>query len=155
MDTEAQCDVLAKIALIPCAAAHCLQVKTSSKTSGSTWCQVCDRKRTSRTDGAKSTWNLLAPEEEYEEIIAALSAIVEDSTFRRSRKPRVFAAQAMHRIINHLDNENYLHLGTSSFGPWLMRSLQSSVRELRIASAYSSGAPFLSNQKANSYIAKL
>jgi serine/threonine-protein kinase ATR len=81
-------------------------------------------------------WNEIVPREEYAEAIAVLCAIVNDPEFRRSRKPRILAAQAMHRIINHLSDAGFLALGTSPFGPWLMRSLQSSVRELRLAAAY-------------------
>jgi serine/threonine-protein kinase ATR len=64
-----------------------------------------------------------------------LSALVEDSDFRRTRKQRVLAAHAIRRVINHLSDGDFLSLGSGALAPWLMRSLQSSIREVRIASA--------------------
>ncbi|KAM5379618.1 hypothetical protein ACJZ2D_003812 [Fusarium nematophilum] len=50
-----------------------------------------------------------------------------------SRRPRVAAMMAMRRLILHSDDAELLNLETSTLGQWCLQSLNSSVRELRIA----------------------
>lgn len=99
-------------------------------------CRVCDRPPAQPLPENTPAWNDVIPLDEYAEAVFVLHALVEDSGFRRSKGPRILAAHAMRRMINHLSDGDFLALGSSSFGPWLMRSLQSSVRELRVAAAY-------------------
>jgi serine/threonine-protein kinase ATR len=136
LDTLQQCQLLTTIGLLPCAATRCLDAHVySSDAEHQTGCCICDQRMGRNLVAPTITWNDIVPREEYEEILVFLSALVEDSNFRRTRKPRVLATHAIRRIINHLSDSDFLALGAGALAPWLMRSLQSSVRELRIASA--------------------
>ncbi|KAF4435407.1 putative UVSB PI-3 kinase [Fusarium austroafricanum] len=50
-----------------------------------------------------------------------------------SRRPRVAAMMALRRVILHCEDTELLNLETSRLGQWCLQSLNSSVRELRIA----------------------
>jgi serine/threonine-protein kinase ATR len=132
---ESQYEVLTWISYLPCAATRSLTERNKPSSQPQPWCKTCDSPSFQRESGPPVFWNEVVPREEYTEIITLLSTIVEDTDVRRSRKPRILAARAMQRVVNHLSDEDFLALGTNPFGAWLMRSLQSSVRELRIASA--------------------
>ncbi|KAI3397802.1 hypothetical protein diail_10335 [Diaporthe ilicicola] len=54
-------------------------------------------------------------------------------TFKESRRPRVVAMIALRRIIVHSKSPDMLDLETSAIGQWCLSTLQSSLRELRIA----------------------
>lgn len=55
------------------------------------------------------------------------------SCFLESRRPRVVAMVALRRIILHSRDADVLDLEKSALGQWCLQSLQSSLRELRIA----------------------
>jgi serine/threonine-protein kinase ATR len=125
--------ILTSIGRLPCVAAECLQASHSMNDKDR--CRTCDsilweeRHRSKpfkvEEDGAKLCQRLLA----------YLSLCIEDVHLRRSRSFRVAAANAIRRISNHLDDSECLMLSWKGLGSWLLRSLQSSVRELRISSA--------------------
>ncbi|KAJ4018241.1 serine/threonine-protein kinase M1 [Fusarium irregulare] len=50
-----------------------------------------------------------------------------------SRRPRVAAMMALRKVILHCDDTELLNLETSGLGQWCLQSLNSSMRELRIA----------------------
>jgi serine/threonine-protein kinase ATR len=137
MDIDQQCHLLDTICLLPCAATRNLDFEgVTIDAEYRRRCRICDRRSYRDVGATSTTWNEVVPCEEYQEILLFLSALVEDPSFRRTRKPRVLAAHAIRRVIRHLSDGDYLSLGAGVLAPWLMRSLQSSVRELRIASAY-------------------
>ncbi|KAF2398341.1 hypothetical protein EJ06DRAFT_538889 [Trichodelitschia bisporula] len=72
---------------------------------------------------------------ECPDSISVLSILVENVQFNISRKPRVLCAHAIRRAIGHTDKTEILDLASSTLGAWCVKSLQSSIRELRIASA--------------------
>lgn len=53
--------------------------------------------------------------------------------FLESKRPRVVAMIALRRIIVHCDDPAFLDLATPGPGQWCLQSLNSSIRELRIA----------------------
>ncbi|KAM0333504.1 hypothetical protein ACHAQA_002167 [Verticillium albo-atrum] len=59
--------------------------------------------------------------------------LVAHESFLGSRRPRIVAMVCIRRLIIHTDDTNAFDLETSEFGKWCLQSLQSSVRELRIA----------------------
>jgi serine/threonine-protein kinase ATR len=125
------------IGLLPCAATRNIDYEdATADAENREGCRICDKRSARDVGPSSTTWNEVVPREEYEEILLFLSALVQDINFRRTRKPRVLAAHAIRRVVKHLSDGDFLSLGPGALAPWLMRSLQSSVRELRIASAY-------------------
>lgn len=59
--------------------------------------------------------------------------MIRQPSFLESRKPRVAAMLALRRIILHCEDPTLLNLETSALGQWCLQSLNSSIRELRIA----------------------
>ncbi|KAH8711053.1 Protein kinase rad3 [Beauveria bassiana] len=55
------------------------------------------------------------------------------SNFLESRRPRVAAMLALRRVLLHCEDATALNLETSALGQWCLQSLNSSIRELRIA----------------------
>jgi serine/threonine-protein kinase ATR len=117
---------------LPCAASGCIGLDApQGKTNV---CSICDSYNGQAPGITVTTWDQNIPDD-YKGIIGAMSSLLRSAELRRSKKARVLAANAIRRMINHTSDREILLVGSGDFGPWLMRSLQSSVRELRIASA--------------------
>lgn len=59
--------------------------------------------------------------------------LVADESFLKSRRQRVVAMICIRRLVTHTDDSHVFDLETSELGQWCLQSLQSSIRELRIA----------------------
>lgn len=124
---------LVKLGMLPCAASGCIAVDTPGGKADV--CSICDRYGgQSPSLTTTTTWERTIPYD-YKGIIGAMSSLFGSTELRRLKKARILAAHAIRRMVNHTNDRELLLLGSGVFGPWLMRSLQSSVRELRIASA--------------------
>jgi len=64
---------------------------------------------------------------------ACFTELVRLPSFLESKRPRVVAMIALRRVVSHSVDSDFLDLETSAAGQWCLQSLQSSVRELRIA----------------------
>ncbi|TLD37485.1 ABC1 family protein [Venturia nashicola] len=136
LSLEEKYKALANLGALPCAASGCLSMAAASPRILNT-CAICDRHGgISSGDSAIVTWDEIVPDD-YKGIIEALSSLLQSAELRKSKKARVTAAHAIRRMVNHTNDREILSVGSGVFGPWLMRSLQSSSRELRIASTHS------------------
>ena len=99
-------------------------------------CTLCD---TPGSLARESTihWNQQALEEIWKDVIAGLITITLEKKFQQSSRPRVLMAVAIGRIFNHISDAEYLSLEVSPLGEWLLKSMQRSLRELRIAASRS------------------
>ncbi|KAJ2903302.1 uncharacterized protein MKZ38_010119 [Zalerion maritima] len=70
-------------------------------------------------------------------ILELLSGLIEHPAFNESRKPRVVAMMVLRKVILHSEDVAFLDLETSTLGQWCLKSLHSSVRELRVAASRS------------------
>lgn len=66
-------------------------------------------------------------------IRSTFAELIRQSSFLESRRPRVAAMLALRRIVLHCEDSTVLNLETSTLGQWCLQSLNSSIRELRIA----------------------
>ncbi|KAL9566383.1 hypothetical protein ACKAV7_009298 [Fusarium commune] len=66
-------------------------------------------------------------------IEALFTKLIRLPALAESRRPRVAAMLAIRRVILHCEDTELLNLETSGLGQWCLQSLNSSVRELRIA----------------------
>ncbi|KAI1460108.1 phosphatidyl inositol 3-kinase [Annulohypoxylon moriforme] len=89
------------------------------------------------------------------EIVQELFAsLVQLPGFIEARKLRVTAMTAIRRIAKHCIDPEFLDMEVSVTAQWCLKSLQSSVRELRIASGRTVAA-FLSEQNQSDAISKV
>lgn len=66
-------------------------------------------------------------------VEALFTQLVRLPVLAESRRPRVAAMMALRKVILHCDDAELLNLETSGLGQWCLQSLNSSMRELRIA----------------------
>lgn len=128
MGEDDQCQIIDLISRIPCAADDTLRViKTEQRSPAHFQCSFCS----GSTPGAS------APNCQHEEGkafgITLFSEVIKLSSFLESRRPRVFAMIALRRIARHSTDNEFWDLEKSGPGLWCLQSLQSSIRELRIA----------------------
>ncbi|KAL8413730.1 hypothetical protein RB594_005107 [Gaeumannomyces avenae] len=65
--------------------------------------------------------------------VTTFTRILKLPAFHNLRKPRVVAMMAMRRLVAHFQEPDLLDLEKSAPGHWCLQSLNSSIRELRIA----------------------
>ncbi|KAF9871571.1 hypothetical protein CkaCkLH20_10982 [Colletotrichum karsti] len=128
IDEERQCLAIDLISRTCCAADMTLS-KDELPTSkdGRLPCMSCDRK----LEGP------MRPEvidiQTKQEAQSTFAKLINLTSFKESKRPRVVAMIAMRRLINHTDDLELFDLETSPLGQWCLQSLHSSIRELRIA----------------------
>ncbi|KHO10999.1 hypothetical protein MAA_11390 [Metarhizium robertsii ARSEF 23] len=66
--------------------------------------------------------------------------LIQEPSFLESRQPRVAAMIALRRLVIHCEDAAFLNIETSVPGQWCLQSLNSSVRELRVAAGRTLGA---------------
>ncbi len=130
---EFRCRLLELLTIFPCAGSQSL-IENTPKQILNAQCSICDNFPEHANLQLLSSWNSRFPED-VKAIVSILETLISDQSFRRSKRQRVLTANLLRRVLAHVDDQQYLQLG-SVFGEWCMRSLQSSIRELRIAAAH-------------------
>jgi serine/threonine-protein kinase ATR len=116
---------------IPCASAGSLTLSYDREGN------VCDRNCSiCEPRGPKSAVVANYDDALATEAIATFVKLIDLSEFEESRKPRVQAMVALHHFAMHFRDIEFLNLETSKLGQWCLKSLSSSMRELRIAAGY-------------------
>lgn len=98
------------------------------------FCEVCDGVQKKQ----KEEYNGQG-EEEFGNLWEIFNFILPKLT--RTPGPRIAAMIALRRLLMHSTNLNQMQLSTSTSGEFCLHSLRSSIRELRIATGYSSLVP--------------
>lgn len=120
-----RCSVIELLARIPCAADNSLSFTSVGQRNMQ--CSFC------------STAEKAVPRPPYTDPASVALAgsiftkLICLPAFRESRRPRVTAMIALRRVILHSMSPDMLDLEKSAAGQWCLSTLQSSVRELRIA----------------------
>jgi serine/threonine-protein kinase ATR len=119
--------------MIPCAAYGSLTV-TRDKADNiiSSRCFACEKLPPPRT----TTLDDGLCQKTSSEAILILTTLVKSPAFHDSRRSRVLAMVAVKSFAIHFRDEDFFNLETSGLGQWCLQSLQSSMRELRIAAGY-------------------
>ncbi|KAK4125293.1 phosphatidyl inositol 3-kinase-like protein [Parathielavia appendiculata] len=128
LDEDDQCRLIDIISRIPCAADYTLQRKrTGPPATPAFQCAFCSK--------AKPVGS--PPELRHEPAksagVAMFSHVIKLPSFLESRRLRVFAMIALRRIARHSTGGEIWDLEKSGPGQGCLQSLQSSIRELRIA----------------------
>ncbi|KAM0417762.1 hypothetical protein ACHAPD_004104 [Fusarium lateritium] len=90
-------------------------------------CSICE------TNEFSSRSNLNATTAQKSRVEALFTQLIRLPIVAESRRLRVTAMMALRKIILHCDDAEILNLETSALGQWCLQSLNSSIRELRIA----------------------
>ncbi|CAH0039431.1 unnamed protein product [Clonostachys solani] len=88
-------------------------------------CSVCEIKNYERQQ--------VPPNVRKDDIQRIFSSIIQLDSLSQSRRPRIIAMMALRRLALHSNDLNFLNLERSGSGQWCLKSLNSSLRELRIA----------------------
>ncbi|KAF1978386.1 hypothetical protein BU23DRAFT_586870 [Bimuria novae-zelandiae CBS 107.79] len=134
---QEQSDLLLMLSKIACAGSQCLDLTDVDEDH---WknapCILCDASGPAKRE-RKVRWDSQGPDDMCKDVVAGLVAITQADKFYHSSRSRVLMAVAIGRIFNHISDAEYLSLETSPLGEWLLKSMQRSLRELRIAASRS------------------
>jgi serine/threonine-protein kinase ATR len=120
-----------QLGYIPCASAGSLILSYDREG------YVCDRKCSiCEPGGPRSAVTANYDDALAAEAIATFTKLIDLRDFEESRKPRVQAMVALRHFAMHFRDSEFLDLETSKLGQWCLKSLSSSMRELRIAAGY-------------------
>ncbi|KAF2644722.1 hypothetical protein P280DRAFT_390394 [Massarina eburnea CBS 473.64] len=131
-----QCELLSAFGKIACAGSQCLQSSSSSSHWMSSSCVVCDSTESTRNVLSKY-WDTDDSNEAWQDVIAALIAIIDQQHFKQSVRSRIRMAMAIGRVFNHISTGGYLDVQQSLLGKFLLESMNKSIREMRIAASRS------------------
>ncbi|KAF2280300.1 protein kinase rad3 [Westerdykella ornata] len=135
LDNDGQnCELIQALGTLACAGTRCLRPLQHDRPAS--WkdmgCDLCDTSQPcQRTE--QVFWDKTTSGDDWKDAIAAMLTIIGLQEFRESAKPRIHMALAIRRVFNHISNAEYLNLEDSALGEWLLSSMSSSLRELRIA----------------------
>ncbi|KAK5991079.1 Protein kinase rad3-like protein, partial [Cladobotryum mycophilum] len=125
-EQASQCLAIELLSRICCFADNSDKTDSSQAISpASVECALCE-------GGAGSARAIVSPNAKGE-VRLIFSKLVRLTSFLESRRPRVAAMIALRRLILHCEDTAFLNLETSGPGQWCLQSLNSSIRELRIA----------------------
>ncbi|KAF2712355.1 hypothetical protein K504DRAFT_372017 [Pleomassaria siparia CBS 279.74] len=131
------CQLLSAFGKIGCAGSGCLRPSSADKAHWKNQeCTICDASTTTER-GVTSYWDKSNCGEDWKDTVAAMLSVTGIQEFQESSKPRILMALAIRRVFNHISDSDYLNLDICSLGQWLLKSLNRSLRELRIAAARS------------------
>jgi serine/threonine-protein kinase ATR len=127
LDNEDRCRAMQLLGYISCASAGTLRLKYDRDGKiGDASCVVCDNTLFSTAESSD------CDEGVAHEALATFLNIIDLPEFEESRRPRVMGMIALRSFALHFKLLELLTLETSKLGQWCLRSLRSSMRELRI-----------------------
>ncbi|KAM3088202.1 serine/threonine-protein kinase M1, variant 2 [Clarireedia jacksonii] len=130
LDESGPSQAIKYLSMIPCAAYGSLVV--TQDTAGNithSRCFLCEK----LPPPEATTVHDVRCQSTSQEAISILTTLVKSPVFHDSKRSRVLAMVALRTFATHFTDKEFLDLEVSSLGQWCLQSLQSSVRELRIA----------------------
>lgn len=128
MSDHARCKAINLLGRIPCAADKTLKVSKAEPLKKQTFnCTVCCAPRENERPECKD----IATKATATRLLCQL---VQQDCFKESKRPRIVAMIVLRRFVFHSCDPELLDIEISAPGQWCVQSLQSSIRELRIAS---------------------
>ncbi|KAF5985926.1 uvsb pi-3 kinase [Fusarium coicis] len=127
-DISRQCLMLDLLSRISCAADGGNETMNDAKAAvAETACSICEH---NAPPVRSSLHGAIVHKSRTEALFTKLIRL---PALAESRRPRVAAMLAIRRVILHCEDTELLNLETSGIGQWCLQSLNSSVRELRVA----------------------
>lgn len=120
-----------QLGYVPCASAGTLTLNYDREGNVSDRkCSVCESGSPTSSVAANYDDTLAA------EAIATFVKLIDLPDFEESRRPRVQAMLTLRHFALHFKDREFLDLETSKLGQWCLKSLRSSMRELRVTAGY-------------------
>lgn len=134
--------MISYLSLIPCAISGTLVLESAEDSNLLKGvCSMCE--------ATSDKGNVIALGDEaaslMNEAITVFEKLTQSPHFIELRRTRILAMFALRRFAHHVDTPTFLDLNTSLLGRWCVRSLTSSLRELRIAARYVLFSHFISS----------
>ncbi|KAF5600040.1 UVSB PI-3 kinase [Fusarium pseudoanthophilum] len=127
-DISRQCLMLDLLSRISCASDGGNETMKDAKAAVTeTACSICEH------NAPPVRSNLHGAIVHKSRVEALFTKLIRLPALAESRRPRVAAMLAIRRVILHCEDTELLNLETSGIGQWCLQSLNSSVRELRVA----------------------
>lgn len=129
LDERDQCRVAELLGYLCCAADNTLTIP-NTKRNGSVGasCSYCQG-----VSGSRDAPICLDAAVKKQALIL-FDCLIQLPSFVSSRRPRIVAMVALRNLARHCREDGFLDVEASAAAQWCLKSLQSSVRELRIAS---------------------
>ena len=121
-----RCAVIGQLAHVACAADASFRKDSDESVLE---CSICDNAGVGRKVGNSSTAKSTTR--------SIFSQLICQRYFLESRQPRVSAMLAIRKLIYHCEDLNFVDIEVSTSAQWCLQSLNSSIRELRIAAGRS------------------
>jgi serine/threonine-protein kinase ATR len=133
LDDANRCEAIRQLGNIPCAAYGSLQsTRSQNGLLPGFKCFLCE--------GSPQPPSAILGEARCRKIsteaIETFSKLVESPAFLDSRRPRVLAMVVLKQFAVHFTDPSFLDFEQSTLAQWCLKSLRSSIRELRIAARY-------------------
>ncbi|RYP22475.1 hypothetical protein DL767_009047 [Monosporascus sp. MG133] len=129
LDERGQCQIIDILGYVCCAADNTLVIADRKEANSPTLhCSHCQDAVDNRDIPLCLDLTM------KKKALGLFSSLVQFPSFAASRRPRVTAMVALRRLGKHCCDPEFLDIETSVAAQWCWKSLQSSVRELRIAS---------------------
>ncbi|KKA30143.1 hypothetical protein TD95_002801 [Thielaviopsis punctulata] len=132
LDVRSKCALLEFLSHVVCAADETLDVETDPAmphTVTAISCAYCLTPEVAPLDDTPASAAL------KKQVLQALTTLVGSGQLDRPPRPRVVAMLALQKVAVHVHGEELYDLEKSALGLWCLKSLRSSVRELRIAAS--------------------
>lgn len=131
---SARCALIELISRLSCAADDTLKLGSGHHIRSGSRCSFCDS-----TSGGGAT-----PQDTDDATkptsCSIFARILKLPSFLESRRPRIVAMISLRRMLRHSKDPELWDLERSGPGHWVIQSLQSSIRELRLATGRALGA---------------
>lgn len=131
LSVENQIVAMTAFSVAPCAASRLLTTDIDLGDGGSrrAKCAVCDAE--CKITGAAP--RLCLDENQSARLASTISVFIESQGIQSMAHARVHLMACVQRFAEHTEQHGHLDLRSSTLGQYCLRSLQSSLRELRIA----------------------
>jgi serine/threonine-protein kinase ATR len=120
-----KCEILDNLSRLPCAFGGSLTTTVQDDLLRKQLCHMCDEERQDSELFKGQTQT-----DESDELCQILASVV--PKISRSSNIRVITMATLKRILMHTSSSMHLQLSNSIFGDFLLNSLRSSLRELRV-----------------------
>ncbi|KAH7045160.1 hypothetical protein B0J12DRAFT_669729 [Macrophomina phaseolina] len=129
-----QCKALTALMRLPCAAVGTLQADVLSDGEIiSMNCTICDGGHDDETQSNHLFWNRQGTDDSWKIAVEVMEKIIDSLEVHRPKRPRVLAVASIRSLLIHINDGDSLSLQKSALPLWCLKSLKSSLRELRIA----------------------
>ena len=120
------------LGLIACAIVGCLRSRVPISPNINAWgsyhCCLCDSEEPTLTLERRSM-----DSNHCHELFTTLENLIKLDEYRALPQVRIWGVMTLRRLLNHTEEPNYLNVEASILGQWCLATLNTSIRELRIA----------------------